>query len=372
MQGLQKLTQLTYLDLHSNQIQYIQGLENLTQLTFLDLHLNQIHSIHGLENLIQLNNVDLSSNQLQSVQELENLTELIFLSLYLNQIQSVQGLKKLTKLEYLYLHSNQIQSAQEIHFPTTLASLYLNDNKIVFLNSLNHIKYLINLYLEYNLIEEIKSSQFIFLEWLKILNLKNNRIKMIGEQAFLSKEYVDLFNNVYITNISLNSFKRITFLRFSYKSLVQLKDYDHNYFDVDSLDLSRNKISTIFQYSIKGCFQYLTLKFNSIQIIEHKAFRYMPSLVEIDFSENLISHLDFHESFEFNQTNVKHLDFHSNEIIEIKAEFFTKFPFLKKLDLSFNKLQSMKKHFFTKYLNALEVLILNNNQILTIENNSQS
>ena len=104
-------------------------------------------------------------------------------------------------------------------------------------------------------------------------------------------------------------------------------------------------------------------------MFEQEAFRYMPNLIDIDFSQNLITDLDFYFSFEFNQTKVTKLDFHSNQIKLIRSHFFTKFPHVKQLDFSFNKLQYLKNIFFT-FLNDLDVLDLSSNQILTIENST--
>ena len=52
------------------------------------------------------------------------------------------------------------------------------------------------------------------------------------------------------------------------KSLVLLKNYTKDFFNVNFLDLSRNKISTIFKHSIKGLFKRLNLKYNSINVFE--------------------------------------------------------------------------------------------------------
>ena len=296
-------------------------------MNYLDLYSNHIHSVQGLENLTQLTTLYLSSNQIQSIQGLENLTQLTTLSLYSNQIHSVQGLENLINLKS-------------------------------------------TLYLANNCIKEIYQFQFIKLSLLESININNNRITTIGHNAFNGR-YLNLFKNDFISNITISSFNNIDSLRISYKSLILLRNHSHESFSVNTMDLSRNKIPTVYKHTIKGLFHYLNLKYNSIQMFEDEAFRNMPNLIEIDFSQNLIKKLDFQASFEYTLTNLTKLDLHMNEIKSITSHFFTKFPNLNQLDLSFNKLQSLKNTFFT-YLNTLKVLNLSSNLILTIENNSFS
>ena len=73
--GLEKLTQLTKLNLYSNQLTDVKGLEKLTQLTHLYLHRNQLTDVKALEKLTQLkylilhNNPDLTKAQIAELQK---------------------------------------------------------------------------------------------------------------------------------------------------------------------------------------------------------------------------------------------------------------------------------------------------------------
>jgi internalin A len=60
--GLEKLTQLTYLNLVGNQLTDVKGLENLTQLTVLALGGNKLTDLTGLEKLPQLEFLGIGDN----------------------------------------------------------------------------------------------------------------------------------------------------------------------------------------------------------------------------------------------------------------------------------------------------------------------
>jgi Leucine-rich repeat (LRR) protein len=104
--GMEKLTKLTSLILHSNKLTNLKGLENLTQLKDLVLNINQLTDVKELENLTQLTVLYLESNQLTNVKGLEKLTQLTYLSLDSNRLTEVKGLQNLTQLTALYLSRN--------------------------------------------------------------------------------------------------------------------------------------------------------------------------------------------------------------------------------------------------------------------------
>ena len=84
----------------------VTGLEKLTQLTFLDLYGNQLTNVKGLEKLMQLTSLDLRKNKLTSVKGLEKLTQLTYLWLEHNQLTDVKGLENLKQLTSLILYDN--------------------------------------------------------------------------------------------------------------------------------------------------------------------------------------------------------------------------------------------------------------------------
>ena len=105
--GLEKLTQLTEVNLTRNQLTDVKGLENLMQLKELDLQFNQLTDVKGLENLTQLKELSLMNNELTELPKgLENLTQLTHLILIYNKLTDVKGLEKLTQLKVLSLRHN--------------------------------------------------------------------------------------------------------------------------------------------------------------------------------------------------------------------------------------------------------------------------
>ncbi|MBD5145360.1 MAG: tetratricopeptide repeat protein [Ruminococcus sp.] len=111
--SLSGMTNLTILILNNNKISDISALENLTNLTDLWLEYNQINDISALENLTNLTDLWLEYNQINDISALENLTNLKRLELDCEQISNISPLKNLTNLELLNLNSKLISEKSE-------------------------------------------------------------------------------------------------------------------------------------------------------------------------------------------------------------------------------------------------------------------
>jgi len=128
--GLEKLTQLTSLNLGNNQLTDVKGLEKLTQLTSLGLNDNKLTDVKGLEKLILLEELNLNNNQLTDVKGLEKLTQVEFLFLGGNQLTDVKGLEKLTQLTFLRLDGNpDLTKAQIAELQKALPSIIESNAK---------------------------------------------------------------------------------------------------------------------------------------------------------------------------------------------------------------------------------------------------
>jgi hypothetical protein len=75
----------------------VKGLEKLTQLTFLDLEHNQLTNVNGLEKLTKLEHLNLEHNQLTDVKGLEKLTQLTELILFGNPALTKAQIAELKK-----------------------------------------------------------------------------------------------------------------------------------------------------------------------------------------------------------------------------------------------------------------------------------
>ena len=291
------MTQAYSIDLSSNKMRCVQGLANLTRLSKLDLSYNQIESARGLEQMFDLRRLSMASNRVCSMQGLESLLSLTHLDMSANQIEYVPGMDKLTQLTSIFLTDNRIKSISSIAF-SSLSEFYCANNRV----------------------ESLDAFLFADLASFKVISLRNNRIQSIGSEAFrgISPENtIDLSANSNVTRISHFSLSSSSYLYFSYESLLLLKHRNYSHFHCDTLDLSRNKIAAMHANSVKGLFKRLLLRGNSIALFEPNSFGYMPNLVEIDFSKNLIKELNFADAFEFSQPNVTRLDFNSNKIKSI-------------------------------------------------------
>jgi len=101
------LEKMSSLDLAYNKLAELpDSLEKLTNLTFLGLDSNQLTDVKGLEKLTQLKKLFLPDNQLTDVKGLEKLTMLTSLFLQNNKLTDVKGLENLTKLTNLNLSNN--------------------------------------------------------------------------------------------------------------------------------------------------------------------------------------------------------------------------------------------------------------------------
>ncbi len=158
MTGLEKFTQLTFLNLNSNKLTSVKGLEKLTQLRYLNLRSNpdltkaQINELQKalpkckiysnppltkeesakvIEAAIRrqikkptgkltkadyekVTTLDFFSQQLTDVKGLEKLTQLTFLNLGQNQLTNVKCLEKLTQLRVLGLMVNPALTKAQI------------------------------------------------------------------------------------------------------------------------------------------------------------------------------------------------------------------------------------------------------------------
>src|SRR4028118_1639817 len=153
--SLGSLTNLTTLNLNSNQITDISSLGSLTNLTTLNLNNNQISDISFLGSLTNLTTLNLTNNQISDISFLGSLTNLTTLNLNNNQISDISFLGSLTNLTTLYLNYHQITDISALRELTNLTTLDLNYNQITDISALRELTNLTKLDLYDNPITEI-------------------------------------------------------------------------------------------------------------------------------------------------------------------------------------------------------------------------
>ena len=206
LNGLENLTNLTYLFCCSNQLRTLSGIENLTNLTYLSCHNNQLITLSGLENLTNLTYLSCSSNQLRTLSGLENLTSLTALDCFDNQLITLSGIEKLINLTELYCSSNQLRALSGIENLTNLTELYCSSNQLTSLSGIEKLNNLKELYCSSNQLRALSGIE-------KLNNLKelycfdNKLITLRGltqqHQKNLEKFYVFPNSNILSSEIEV-------------------------------------------------------------------------------------------------------------------------------------------------------------------------
>lgn len=147
------------------------------------------------DSLANLEYLDLSHNEITSHwindRLFKNLTNLHYLDLSFNRLtvfSSPMTFHSLQQLETLSLQHNELRQVPEtIQHLRYLSTLDLSQNLIHDVTNasyLSNCRLLFNLNLESNLLENITRDAFSDLPALKVLNLANNRIQHLDQQAF--------------------------------------------------------------------------------------------------------------------------------------------------------------------------------------------
>ena len=172
--GLEYCTNLTYLNLYSNQTDNLTPLSGLTSLTYLELGSNQISDISPLSGLTSLTSLLLNGNQADNLTPLSSLTSLTSLGLESNEIGDISPLTDMTSLTSLTLYNNQVSDISPLSGLTGLTTLLLSHNQADNITPLAGLTSLTYLYLADDQISDI--SPLAGLTELTSLDLSSNQI----------------------------------------------------------------------------------------------------------------------------------------------------------------------------------------------------
>ena len=345
---------ITYLDLHNQNIKSLNGIENLRNLKDLYLNDNQISDITPLGSLSKLDNLNLSHNQISDITPIKGLNNLGSLDLSHNQISDIAPIKERNDLVNLDLSYNQISDITPLGELSKLDELYLDHNQISDIASIKEMNLLRTLLLNDNKIRDLKPIE----KWSKqsnvsLLQLNNNQISDLTPLENLKQlEELQLGSNR-ISDITplkgLNGLRILNLNNNRISDLMPLKDLK----DLQSLYLNNNRIFDITPLKELTSLLGLYLSGNhylkdittlaDLKILTHLDLSKCEQVGNIKALENL-KKLDYLNLSKMilrditpiaNLSNLKYLDLHTDLISDITP--VGKLTNLQYLDLSINK-----------------------------------
>jgi hypothetical protein len=219
-----------------------------------------------------------------------------------------------------------------------------------------------------NNLEIIKASYFKSNTILNVIQLSQNKIKIIELEAFLFNPYhLDLSSNR-LKNISkkifvpvhLDSFQQFKF----YFSNNTIQKFDLAFDPMQHVDLRSNRLSEI---PSKINTYYLDMSFNLITGIKRLSFSKMSLLTDLLISSNLIETIEAYSFAE--QKWLVCLNLSSNRLTSLHDDTFYELFSLEVLDLNNNSIDNIHKSLFRHQV-QLNQLFLNGNPVKFIENES--
>lgn len=272
-----------------------------------------------------------------------------------------------------------------------LKKLYLTGNSILNVNGVFHsLKYLEYLYLDYNNIEILQRNTFLGLIHLIYLDLRNNQISIVEENAFtdlenLEKLYLDDNKIKTLDGDALSKFVRIDTMSLSFNLLESINvniftDYyylkvlwlDNNNFKqipnellknakyLLQLDISSNPLETISSKTLTSDYLGILDAKNSSLSTINNLFINLPNLQELDVSNNNLTNINLNDFSQFQR--IKSLNFSHNSIRHIDCTR-NSIPTLLKIDISYNELPDFDYVCLENKLPNLETLKFSNNSL---------
>ncbi|KAK3880250.1 hypothetical protein Pcinc_015245 [Petrolisthes cinctipes] len=333
---LDHLANLRTCVLENTAVTTLPRLYSLSRLEFLKVDGSRVNSIPSaaFRFMPNMKKVHVANSKLQEVaaNALEGLVYLREVNFSNNAIHWIhpRAFRTLNTVEELVLANNQLTDA----VAAVLAARELRELRHFDLsnNLINHlakgtfggINAVANIDLSNNLISNVEAGTFYKLPSLRKLDLSGNRLQEFHSQVFqepISLEHLNLAGN------------NLTFLT----DLAILARVLPN---LISLDLSHNHLQ-VTTGAIQGHphLQSLRLDHNHINNLENGVFRYLPSLLELHLSHNLITGNLEEPAWELPQLQV--LDLSYNELQQVDATLLIGLPRLRDLDLSFNVIQGV-------------------------------
>uniref|UniRef100_A0A0B7BGG7 LRRCT domain-containing protein n=1 Tax=Arion vulgaris TaxID=1028688 RepID=A0A0B7BGG7_9EUPU len=245
------LTKLNYLKVNNNFLASVKLPTNISNLQFLDYHSNRIREFSGLDDVPILEIVDLSDNDLETV------TGFLF-----------RGARFVKMANF---SKNSIKTIDHRAFlPYSPLSIDLSNN---FLKEILYCNWVATqkLYLNHNSIAHIDNQAFHGMTGLEELDLSKNQLVVLHEDLFY------YLNNLKHLNLSYNGLLKLLWLHL-FRNLDQLETLDLGYNSIINLNESM-----LFPLSK---IQRLYIQANRLQTIIPRVFRDVAHLKVLDLSNN--------------------------------------------------------------------------------------
>ena len=353
--GLEKLTALTYLNVEDNQLTSLDvskntALEGLqansnklisldvsraTALTYLHVSNNELTSLDVSKNKV-LVNLDVGANQLTSINVSKN-TELAYLFVFKNQLTELD-VSKNTKLITLAAFRNLLNEL-DVSDNVLLETLLAESNELTYINLINNInlKYLCLTNNKLSSLDISNNTKLTFLDVGYWVHFSMNSLGPSSNSRNLIEE-LNVKNNVLLENLYVNN-NELTSLDVSKNTMLTTLYARNN--QITSLDVSKNTALT--DLSVGG--NQLT----SLDVSNNT------SLTRLDVYDNQLTSLDVSKN-----AALKELQANSNKLISLDVSGATA---LKELNVNDNKLTSLDVSKNT----ALKELQANSNKLISLD-----
>lgn len=150
LNGLEKATNLTYLDLSGNSIVDITPITSLTKLTQLYLNENSLSSLEGISALTQLTELNAANNVITSLSGIGGCQSLNELNVSGNKLTSIQEVTDIYDLAKLNFSNNKVTTLPQFDKNCGLITIDGSYNDITDLEPLSGLAKLNNVYMDYN------------------------------------------------------------------------------------------------------------------------------------------------------------------------------------------------------------------------------
>ncbi|XP_072380256.1 uncharacterized protein [Diabrotica undecimpunctata] len=372
---------------HNSILEISEGVfSNMSNITTIDLSFNNISNIKpsAFVNLMNIRKLILRGNQLTSFKgEFFNTgTSLEVLDISENQLSYLfpSSFRIHPRLREIRASKNKFNffPAELIANLQFLQHIDLSQNQLKAIEELDFARLprLRSLLLTKNQLESISDMAFHNSTQLQVLDLSYNKLDRLGDRTFeglVRLELLDLEGNL-LTDIPETIFERVRLQMLENINLARnlfevapLKPLQRQYFFVNSVDLSHNKLREVpADDSIMVNIKRLDLSFNPLSKNAINNILSEPKTVrEINLAGTGIQEVPRLET-----PFLKHLNLSQNNVSTLDVDSFERVTLLEELDLSNNSIQDMSNFSqIWKLLHNLQALNISYNPIASIANN---